>query len=185
MYKSLISIVILGGISATAMAEGQGSGRVNFTGEIISAPCSITSETRDQTIDLGQISNSALVAGGRSASKPFNITLSECNFEDAVTNRTAKITFTGNANTTMGDLLAVSGLPNSEMSKANNVAIEIQDSTFTTVTLGTALDVPNLQAGNNTLSFNAQVRGATAATAVENIPLGNFKGLANFAITYN
>lgn len=184
MYKSLITIALLGGFSATAMAAGQGSGRINFTGEIIAAPCSITAETKDQTVDLGQISNTALVAGGTSTNKSFDITLSECNFEDAVKNRKANITFSGNTNASMDNLLAVSGFSDAEIGKTNNVAIEIQDSKFTKVVLGTALEYPNLQAGDNVLSFNAQVRGSSAST-IDTIPLGNFKGLANFAITYN
>ncbi|WP_171264682.1 fimbrial protein [Acinetobacter sp. ANC 4558] len=181
MYKSIIAMALVSGISATAMAN-QGSGRINFTGEIIAAPCSITSDNMDQTVSLGQISNTALIAGGTSPSHNFNITLSECNFA-AEDGRTANITFTGNTNAAIDDLLAVTGFGD-DVAKSENVAIEILDSASEKVIFGTAITHDGLVTGDNALQFSAHVRGADDATA-EDIPLGNFNGLANFSIAYN
>jgi type 1 fimbria pilin len=194
MKKSIIAMALLGTISASAMAN-QGSGRINFTGEIIAAPCSITAETMDQTVSLGQISNVALTQGGSSPVHNFNITLSECNFTTEEYDRTAQITFNGNtvgqataeADEVLADYLAMTGFNDSEAANFYNVAIEIrQAGTNALVDLSgaTPVDVTDLQNGNNDLPFSANVRGASTATA-EQIPLGNFSALANFAISYN
>ncbi|AIJ06761.1 major fimbrial subunit MrfA [Edwardsiella piscicida] len=60
-------VVMLGLVAATtsgaAFAATEGSGTVTFKGAIIDAPCSITPDTTDQTVNLGQVSSNALLGG--------------------------------------------------------------------------------------------------------------------------
>lgn len=72
----------------------QGHGKVTFTGSIIDAPCSISPETVDQTVDMGQVSNVALKNGGKSAPRQFDIKLEQC---DNSTLKTVTTTFEGKA----------------------------------------------------------------------------------------
>lgn len=58
-------------VSALAVQSNQGHGTVKFTGEIIDAPCSISSDSIKQEIDLGQVSNTSLAKGGSSCTKIF------------------------------------------------------------------------------------------------------------------
>lgn len=62
-------------VAGAASAADQGHGTVKFTGSIIDAPCSITPDTENQTVPLGQISTAALKDGGRSNSRDFKIAL--------------------------------------------------------------------------------------------------------------
>ncbi|WP_455817197.1 fimbrial protein [Pseudomonas cerasi] len=80
----LAAFVALGSISMVHAAD-QGHGKITFTGSIIDAPCSISPESIDQTVELGQISNIALKDGGKSTPKFFSIKLENCSFGDPVT----------------------------------------------------------------------------------------------------
>ncbi len=44
-------------VAHAAPTPNQGSGTVTFSGEIIDAPCSITPDSVDQTVPMGQISS--------------------------------------------------------------------------------------------------------------------------------
>jgi type 1 fimbria pilin len=184
--KSVLALAILGGVSVSAIAADQGHGQVNFIGEIINAPCSISPESIDQTVDLGQISNTALKAGGTSPAKNFTIQLEDCDFTGGVNaplGNGIALTFTGSS-AAFGDLLGVTGFGNSPEANRNNVGIQINDAKNQQVKLGEQLDVSNtLQNGNNTLLFSSYLKGSPTST-VDTIPLGNFWGVTNFTIEY-
>ncbi|MDW7590685.1 fimbrial protein [Providencia sp. 2023EL-00965] len=82
MKKIILATLISGAMSVSAFAveSNQGHGKVTFKGEIIDAPCSISSDSIDQTVDLGQIANSVLANGGASSPKQFTIELEDCVF---------------------------------------------------------------------------------------------------------
>ncbi len=52
--KSVLVAAVLSLSAFAANAADQGKGKVTFTGSIIEAPCSITSEAADQVVELGQ-----------------------------------------------------------------------------------------------------------------------------------
>ncbi|WP_332459523.1 fimbrial protein, partial [Serratia marcescens] len=78
LNKIMMAAVLAFGVASVAHAKDQGHGTVTFKGAIIDAPCSITPETVDQTVNLGQISNVALKNGGQSSPKNFVIKLENC-----------------------------------------------------------------------------------------------------------
>ncbi|MHA3276947.1 fimbrial protein, partial [Yersinia pseudotuberculosis] len=51
--KSVLVAAVLSLSAFAANAADQGKGKVTFTGSIIEAPCSITSEAADQVVELG------------------------------------------------------------------------------------------------------------------------------------
>lgn len=158
--------------SASAMAAtDQGHGTVTFTGSIIDAPCSITPETVDQTVNLGQISNIALKDGGKSTPQEFKIELENC---DTSTYNTVTTTFTGANSQGNPDLLGIVGT-------ASGASIAITDGSGELIKLGTATQAHSLQDGNNTLMFSAYLQGDGASTAV--VP-GEFSSIANFSLAY-
>ncbi|OTG86506.1 hypothetical protein B9T31_07865 [Acinetobacter sp. ANC 4558] len=186
MYKVIIPLALLSSMSISAIAADQGNGRVNFIGEIINAPCSISPESIDQTVNLGQISNTALQKGGASPAQTFTIQLEDCAFDEATAPVGAglKLTFTG-SDAGFGNLLGVTGFENSPSNNTGNVGIQINNAKNEQVVLGTALDLGNtLQNGSNTLLFTSFLRGAPTSK-LEDIPLGNFWGVTNFTIEYN
>ena len=65
---------------------------LNSPVQLLTRLCSITPDTENQTVPLGQISTAALKDGGRSNSRDFKIALENCTTE---TYKTVQTTFTG------------------------------------------------------------------------------------------
>lgn len=184
MYKSGLLLAVLGTLSMSTMAADNGHGKVNFIGEIVDSPCSISPETVDQTVDLGQISNTVLKQGGSSPVKNFTIELQNCEFTGAWDNKN-KVSITFSGGESFDGLLGVTGFTGADTEKAKNVGIQINDPSNEQIQFGTPLElVTSLQGGSNTLLFSSFLKGSSTA-AVGDIPLGQFSAVTNFTIAYN
>lgn len=183
MKKIILAALVSGIMSTSAFAavQDQGHGKVTFKGEIIDAPCSISPESIDQTVYLGQISNSLLVGGGTSSPKSFSIDLEDCAI-DAAGSKVA-VSFTGASSSFNPALLGVTGLTEG----VENIAIQINDSDGSPVAINSdavGSGSTTLQPGTNSLLYSAFVRSATTTT-LATVPLGQFEGVTNFTLTYN
>jgi len=180
LNKLMLAAIVTAGISTMAHAANSGNGKVTFTGAIIDAPCSITPESVDQTVDLGQVSSVALKNGGKSNPRPFTIDLENCSFE-AVGGNTQKnkvaVTFTGMESSSVAGLLGITGT-------AQGAAVAITDGSGDVIKLGQPTKPQALQLGNNTLTFSAYLQGASTAAATTIVP-GNFQSVADFTLAYN
>jgi len=174
MNKIMLAAAMVFGVASLANAADQGHGKVTFSGSIIDAPCSITPESMDQTVELGAISNVALKGGGKSAPKNFQVKLDNCVIEEGGKN-SVKLTFSGAASDANPELLALSG-------DAKGAGIVITDSAGKPIKLGTATTAQSLGNGNNTLSFSAYLQGSTASGAT--IVPGEFQSVADFTLAY-
>ena len=186
MYKSGLLLAVLGAVSMSTMAADNGHGKVNFIGEIVDAPCSISPESIDQTVDLGQISNTTLAGGGSSPVQNFTIELQNCDFSGDWENKNKiNLTFSGAESAAGTGLLGVTGFSGADTAKAGNVGIQINDPANKQVIMGQQLPViSTLQGGSNTLLFSSFLKGADGKAATD-IPLGQFTAVTNFTITYN
>ncbi|MFJ3461319.1 fimbrial protein [Achromobacter spanius] len=75
------SAAALVGIAAAmpASAQALGTGKVNFTGELIEDTCEVTTETADQRVPLPKVSVQSLNEAGLTAgSTPFDIEVVNC-----------------------------------------------------------------------------------------------------------
>lgn len=176
LNKFILSISLAFGVvsfsqAATDPTADLGHGTVTFTGSIVEAPCSIDSETIDQTVNLGQVSNVSLDNKGASTPKSFEIRLEKCNVGDKGKSVTAK--FTGAEGSTAG-LLGITGT-------AKGASIAVMDGKGTLLELGKSTDAQKLQNGNNTLLFSAYLQGDGASGGV--VP-GDFTSIANFTLDY-
>lgn len=170
--KLVLIFAMAAGISmGVANAKDEGHGTVTFTGSIIDAPCSITPDSSDQTVDLGQVSNLALKDGGRSIPQVFSIKLEQC---DTTTSKTVTTTFSGTASAADPDLLGLTG-------SAKGASIGISTTTGTLIKLGKASPAQALLNGSNNLDFAAYLQGDGASATI--VP-GEFKSVANFALDY-
>ncbi|HAW1202394.1 TPA: type 1 fimbrial protein [Escherichia coli] len=179
----MIKTVMAAAVAATLVSFGahaadQGTGTVTFTGKIVDAPCSIAPESVNQTVEMGNISSSA-IRNGSAQVKTFNIRLEGCDLQkynadgSAVTDGTwsgVKVTFNG----------AAADAGNQYLGVADNVGIELTQG-GKPLTIGTPADKLVLQGGNQTLSFGAQVKAVDKTKA---IPLTSFNTVANFAVAY-
>ncbi|CAI1766713.1 fimbrial protein [Serratia proteamaculans] len=179
--KQLVTLMMGLGLAMGTVSVAQ-AGTVTFKGSIIDAPCSITPETADQTVNLGQISNVALKSQGKSTPKNFSIKLENC---DVTTLKNVKATFTGAASAGNADLLGITGT-------AKGASIAITDGSSRVIKLGDATQAQKIQKGNNTLAFAAYLQGdpdvaattpgGTATPAV--IVPGEFSSIVDFTLAY-
>lgn len=169
MNKTVIATFLAFGVISAANAADMGHGSVTFKGSIIDAPCSISSDSVDQTVELGQVSSAALADGGTSVPKNFTIALENCTLATA---GSIKATFTGAAG--VGDRLGVTGT-------AKGASIALTDGANNVIKLGEASNAQTLQDGNNTLVFSAYLQGD--GTGVDIVP-GDFTGITDFTLAY-
>lgn len=160
-------------LAGHVQAGDQGHGKVTFTGEIIDAPCSITPDTIEQTVDLGEISNKALMNGGKSRPRSFDIKLESCDLS-GLTDKTVTITFTGSESSAQPGYLALVGT-------AKGAAIAITNDEGTNIPLGTPSSATQTQQGDNILTYAAYLQGNGASSSV--VP-GDFTSVANFTLAY-
>lgn len=179
LNKIMFAVVLAFGVTSVAHAaiKNQGNGTVTFKGAIVDAPCSITPEAADQTVNLGQVSNVALKDGGQSTPKNFQIKLENCeyNTETPGKNNSVAITFSGAASVDDSKLLGITGT-------AKGAGIAITDGSGRLIELGKAATAQNIDQGNNTLSFAAYLQGSKTAGAV--VTPGEFQSVADFTLAY-
>ncbi|HAX4929386.1 TPA: type 1 fimbrial protein, partial [Escherichia coli] len=153
----MIKTVMAGAVAMALVSFGanaatnQGSGTVNFKGEIIDAPCGIAPESADQTIDFGHISKAHLNAKGTSVKKDVNIKLVNC--ELGAAQKTVQVTFKGN---TVDGAKKMLGAANT----GAGIVMVGQDGQD--VVFGTATAPVSVANGNNTLHYQAWVTAVDA-----------------------
>ncbi|EBH1887313.1 type 1 fimbrial protein [Salmonella enterica] len=176
--KSIIVAALAMGVTGMAQATDQGHGTVTFIGSIIDAPCSITPESAEQTVDLGQISNIALKDGGKSVPQDFTIELQQCDTETA---KSVVTTFSGAASASNPDMLGISGT-------ASGASVAITDAGGNLIKLGEDSTAQTLNDGTNNLRFAAYLQGDAAVEgengSESNIVPGDFTAVADFKLTY-
>lgn len=175
MNKTLLAAAMVFGVAMTAHAADQGHGKVTFTGSIIDAPCTISPDSIDQTVDLGQVAKSSLLNGGKGTPQNFQIALENCSFGTPATKNKVAVTFTGMNNPVNPALLGITGT-------ATGAGIALTDGAGTMIDLATPTQPQTLQDGNNTLSFAAYLQGESASAAITE---GDFTAVTNFTLAYN
>ncbi|MFP2240615.1 fimbrial protein [Pseudescherichia vulneris] len=158
------------GTTPPTSAGGHGHGTVHFKGEIIDAPCSIAPESADQTVDLGQISNSALKNKGTSSPVSFDIKLQNCDI--STTYKTVTATWSGTPDQNMQTAWGITGT-------ASGAAIILRDASEKEIELGQETAPTNLTADNTTIAMSAFLKG-DGSTIVP----GEFTGVADFVLSY-
>nr|WP_314266596.1 fimbrial protein [uncultured Moellerella sp.] len=169
--KVVLSLSLAFGIATFANAADQGHGTVTIYGAIIDAPCSISSDTANQEVSLGSVSNVALKNGGKSAPQSFDIKLDQC---DPTTLKTVTTTFTGAKSPVDPDLLGITGT-------ASGASVAITDLASNVIKLGTPTTAHDLSDGDTTLRFSTYLQGDGASATIKP---GNFSAVAEFKLAY-
>lgn len=154
-------------------------GSVHFVGELVNAACTVSTDTANQTVDLGQHRTADITAIGQYTSNvPFQIKLVDC---DPSVSATAKFAFNGSTVATDPTVLSVSSGASSNATAATGVGIEINDSKGKVLTPdGTVFsNATTMIDGNNTINFVARYK-STAAKATA----GQANADANFVISF-
>ena len=178
MKLNIMALIVTAGFAVNSFAAvpDQGHGQIKFTGSIIDAPCSITPDTANQNVYLGQVSSLALKDGGKSTPVPFNISLEKC---DTITKKTVAATFTGAPSKGNKDLLGITG-------SAQGASIVLTDGGGNIIKLGTTTGSQSIMDGSNSLAFSAYLQGDMSEdgkTSADVVP-GEFTSTANYALSY-
>ncbi len=153
-------------------------GVVHFNGSLVNAACAVSTESADQTVNLGQYRTASFQSiGDTSATIPFKIVLNDC---DTTVATTARVAFSGQTTDSDATLLAINSSDND--ATATGVGIEIldEDSSVMTPDGSTFSKGHSLIDGTNTLNFAARYK-ATSATPTP----GQANADAVFTMQYN
>ncbi len=175
MKKIILGALISSAMCSSVFAADAGNGRVNFTGAIIDAPCSIAPESVDQTVDLGQVSNVALADGGKSMPRPFEIALENCDVSSL--NDGVSLTFTG-AQAEFDESNTILGI----VGTGAGAGVQITSGSGEVVQLAKPTAYQTLQNGKNTLLLSAYLIGNGGD--ISTITPGDFTSVANFTLNY-
>ncbi|EEU9342409.1 F6 fimbrial major subunit FasA [Escherichia coli] len=150
MKKSALTLAVLSslfsGYSLAAPAENNTSqANLDFTGKVTASLCQVDTSNLSQTIDLGELSTSALKATGKGPAKSFAVNLINCD----TTLNSIKYTIAGNNNTGSDTKYLV---PASNDTSASGVGVYIQDNNAQAVEIGTEKTVPVVSNGGLALS---------------------------------
>ncbi|HGM6401966.1 TPA: fimbrial protein [Serratia marcescens] len=164
------ALMTMGMVNFAHAATDQGHGKVTFTGAIIDAPCSVSPDSVDQVVNLGQISNKVLEKMGKSNPRDFDIKLENC---DTATLKTVTTTFSGVGSANNPKLLGIAG-------SASGAGVAISHN-GAVVELGKPTMPFILANGDSTIHFAAYLQGESASAAI--VP-GDFSAVANWTLAY-
>ncbi|ECP6958883.1 type 1 fimbrial protein subunit FimA [Salmonella enterica] len=145
MTSTIASLMFVAGaaVAADPTPVSVSGGTIHFEGKLVNAACAVSTKSADQTVTLGQYRTASFTAIG---------------------DTTAQVPFSGQADNTNTNLLAVSSADNS--TTATGVGIEILDNTSSPLKPdGATFSAKQaLVEGTNTLRFTARYKATAAAT---------------------
>lgn len=179
-----IQIAALAAAGVFAQGAFAVEGTINFTGDIVDAPCSIAAGSQSLSVPMGKIARTVFdgaTAGtatvGKKAPVPakFSIDMLGC----GATAKGATVTFSGTADADDATNLRLSNSGQAGAASASGVAIELGDSAGTKIALGSASSQYALSAGDNSLKFQAVYVATKAA-----VTTGPANATAQFTVNY-
>lgn len=175
-YRIIANIATVAALTAASQAAFAADGTVNFIGEIVDAPCSISPQSQNLTVPLGKVSRTTLdgAAGKVSAPAKFSIDLLGC----GATAKGASVTFAAPADAVNKNLLRV-GVGEVDGGFATGVGIQVADSSGKQIPVGQASGNYTLTQGDNSLRFQANYMSTGAAVTV-----GTANAMAQFTVAY-
>lgn len=176
MKKTIISAVIMS-VSTSVSAGFEGlhlNGRVSFSGSIINAPCTISPDSVDQTVNMGTLS-SLDIQYDKIQSRSFSINFESCN---PTTATSSTITFDGIRSDEAPNFgLALQGIHGAQL----RLFYHHLNGAIYNLRLGTPIAI-DLKSGNNKLEYIAEIIRSSGSTAP--IETGRYTVTANFIVSY-
>ncbi|HWW68719.1 MAG TPA: fimbrial protein [Duganella sp.] len=179
----LVKFAALAVAGVLSQAASAADGTINFTGEIVDAPCSISPNSQNLTVPLGKVSRTVFdgatagtaVVGKKATPARFTIDLLGC----GATAKGATVTFSGTADLDDATYLRLANAGQVGVGSASGVAIELGDSAGTKIALGSPSGEYVLGLGDNSLKFQAAYVATKTAVTV-----GPANSVAQFTVAY-
>lgn len=178
MKLNKIMVAMGFGLVMAAGAANAADGKVTIKGTVTTAPCSIDSGSLDQAVEMGSISEKALLDGKQSGNKNFTIKLENCQLDGK---KSVNITFKGIAAGADDKNFGVTGT-------AAGISLGLLSSDNTVVSPNAPVTLP-VSDNTNELTFTTFVQGdKTDNTDPENpvvpITAGSFSATLDFTMDY-
>lgn len=176
----LIATIAFGTACTAAFAADKPSGTVRFEGSIVEAPCSIASDSINQTVPMDQIASAEIKGGKKSTPKTFNIDLLGCDLEDVKKSVTATFT-TATPSDAYEGLIAIQGV-------AKGASLGIADGRGQLIKMGDESSATKISTASPSMQFQAFLQGeqeddGQGKKDVAIVP-GEFNASVNFMLTY-
>lgn len=172
--KLTLPALAIVGIMACGQATAADSGTITFTGNILTAACTVAPTSLSQTIPMGTISSGTLGTVDGATALPTNFTIV---IEDCPTDPTdISIRFGGAANATDPTILALTTGPAADF----GVALFEADGA-TRINLNTDSAPQNVPLAGATLNFVAKLMKTSTTLAAA----GAYSAAATFSVIYN
>jgi major type 1 subunit fimbrin (pilin) len=180
MKKHILAIVVAAAAMSGSVMAAEAStatvsgGTVNFVGQVVDAACSVSADSVDQTVTLGQVRTSKLTTAGMAANQKedFNIKLEDC---DITVSQNAAVIFNGQEDPNqIGALANTAGA-----GSATNVALQLYGPDGQALNIGDTSSSVTLIQGENTIPLSVDYIATGAATA------GNVAATATFSMVYS
>ncbi|WP_454674607.1 fimbrial protein [Achromobacter pestifer] len=178
----LIASIALGTACTAVLANDKPGGTVRFEGSIVEAPCSISSESLNQTVPMDQVSSAELKGGKKSTPKSFKIDLVGCDLEDAKKSVTATFTTSTPSDAYTG-LVAIQG-------GARGASLGIADGRGEVIKMGDESSAVQINSTTPSLQFQAFLQGEQAegegGAGKQDVTIvpGAFYASVNFMLNY-
>lgn len=142
-------LLSLCGFPTQAASSVQGWGQVNMQGSIIDTACSITVESREQTIEMEMVPLADIIRNGHGYSRPFSIGLVNCIVERSNNEgrRQFQVTFDGD---TDGGLFGVHG-------NVSGIGLQISDPQGNIAIPGKPLPLIDVLSGEMKLTYTLRL----------------------------
>lgn len=178
--SALFIVLISSALTSQVFAASGGNGRINFTGTVISAPCSIAPNSTDINVNLGQVADNVLKTWNKySQNVRYSIYLKDCNLTEQKVGAVVypalskvNVTFSGIADSAAPILLANTG-------SAGGVGIRLIDANGILLKLNDTSSDINLNTGQNQIVFAARVEANG-----ELVTTGTIVSQATYALNY-
>lgn len=177
MKLAILSLAAAATLSTSAFAAVTvDGGKINFKGDVVEAPCAVSTSSGGQTVTLGQYTTRTLNAADKTtAIVPFDITLNQC---DTTAAHIGRIGFSGQLHSGVADKLALAAVGNGAV--AQNVAIQLLDSKQAVLKVdGTFGADKALVNETNVFNFGARYIATGVATA------GAANAVVDFSVQYD
>lgn len=187
MGKTVLFVMVGAALTSSAVfaAVDGGSGKITFTGDVISAPCAIKAEDVDKQVNLGEVPASYINTQGHSDAVDSSIHLIDCDLPhsdsgDGTPISKVDVTFNSSAVTTEGTNM----LANTMTGGATGVGVRLLDADGQNITLGTAKQLTLNQASSEqTLPFKAYMELIDSTKATPATP-GAVTANATYVLSY-
>ena len=166
-----VAVSLLLSFPASATLSTEGHGRVSMTGTIIDTACDIATSSREQYIEIGDLSIGQIIRDGRGPTRSFSIHLVNCVLERAGRKNweTFQVTFDGLRDEAD---FGVSG-------DASGISLRITDADGHQVTPGQTQPRKDIHPRKMTLDYHI-----TPVTNREQIKPGDYSSIVKFKLDY-